>query len=486
MFNVLLSVDEHGSQLVPELAAEVPTRSNHGISADGRTITYHLRRGVRWHDGMPFTSSDVRFTFGAMVDPSNNVPTRAGFDKVSSIDTPDSYTIVFHLKEAYGPILTRLFADGETSIGILPAHAFRSHHGLATSDFSNHPIGTGPFRFVSWQRDARVTLVANDAYFGGKPHVGRVEVSVVPNDATMLLELRTHEIDWAPWVQPKLYGTIGLQPEVRVISVSPNSYYAICFNTAREPVSSRYLRLAIESAIDVATLRRVAGATDAQPALADLPPTLWVNRGGIRPKRYDVPGSLALLRSGGAVLRGRQLYARDGKPVSLELAVNEAHVEDGEVAVQIQSMLSRIGIEITIRPYSANLMTASAADGGVLRSGRFDMAIVRWIGGPDPDDSAEFSCWAIPPRGYNFSRYCRRAMDDLQRSALRTYEPAARAQIYRRIEALIVSDAPEMFLWYPRRVEAVRADLRGIHPNPETDAAQAQDWSWSSNPRGRR
>jgi peptide/nickel transport system substrate-binding protein len=167
IFDVLVGLDANG-ELVPRLARAVPSLANGGIAKDGRTITYHLRRNVRWHDGEPFTSRDVAFSFAAIMNPANNVSNRRGYDQIAKVETPDPYTVVFRLKRPYAPALTTLFSDGAPN-PILPEHLLGRAANLNRSPFNGAPIGTGPYKFLRWDHGQSIELVANDAYYLGKP-----------------------------------------------------------------------------------------------------------------------------------------------------------------------------------------------------------------------------------------------------------------------------------------------------------------------------
>jgi peptide/nickel transport system substrate-binding protein len=182
IFDVLVSVGADGRTLIPRLAQTVPTLANGGISDGGRTITYHLRRNVRWHDGAPFTSKDVAFSVAAIMNPANNVPNRHGYDQIAKVETPDPYTVVFRMKRVFAPAITTLFADG-TPGAILPEHLLGRLPDLNRIDFNEHPIGTGPYTLVRWQRGASIELAANAAYYSGRPKIDRISVRIIPDDS---------------------------------------------------------------------------------------------------------------------------------------------------------------------------------------------------------------------------------------------------------------------------------------------------------------
>ncbi len=201
--DVLVSEDASG-RLVPDLAAEVPTIGNGGISADGLTIRYKLRTNVKWQDGQPFTSADVKFTFDAVMNPANDVSGRVGFDDVSRVDVPDARTIVFHLRHRYAPFVTTVFGDG---CGVLPAHILAREKTINDVSFNAAPVGTGPFRVVRWERGNRIELRRNDEYFMGKPKLESVTIELVSNEDAEVSQLRAHEVDWAFQLSSTAYRT---------------------------------------------------------------------------------------------------------------------------------------------------------------------------------------------------------------------------------------------------------------------------------------
>ena len=169
VFSYLVIARRDGSA-AGDLATTVPSRANGGVSADGRTYTYHLRKGVRWHDGVPLTSRDVAFSWQAIMNPRNNVLHREGFEEVRSIDTPDAYTVVVHLHRRYPPFVSQFFTTlQEGAKPIVPAHLLAGLASINDAPFNAAPIGSGPFRFVRWDRETRFVLARNERYFKGRP-----------------------------------------------------------------------------------------------------------------------------------------------------------------------------------------------------------------------------------------------------------------------------------------------------------------------------
>ena len=149
------------NELVPDLASVVPTLGNGGISKDGKTITYHLRHGVTWQDGKPFTADDVVFTYRAVMDPNNPVPSRVGYELIDSVSKTDDYTVVVHLRRPYAPFVVTFLAMPATyPYCVLPEHVFGGSTNIAHSSYNTLPIGTGPFRVSRYEQGSEVDLAA--------------------------------------------------------------------------------------------------------------------------------------------------------------------------------------------------------------------------------------------------------------------------------------------------------------------------------------
>src|SRR5947209_16640581 len=162
-FDELVTLDDKQHE-VPDLAAEVPTLQNGGIAKDGKTVTYHLRSNVKWQDGAPFSSADVKFTWQLVMNPRNNVESRRGYDAVATVDTPDVNTVVFHLKHPFAPFVDTVFGESDTAYRILPKHLLATYPDINQIPFNSQPVGTGPFRVVKWIRGDRIEDVANANY----------------------------------------------------------------------------------------------------------------------------------------------------------------------------------------------------------------------------------------------------------------------------------------------------------------------------------
>jgi len=236
MFDVLISTDAAGSRDVPMLAAAVPTLENGGISRDGLTLTYHLRRNVRWSDGVPFTSKDVKFSWSAIMDPRNNVISQTGYALVRSADTPDPWTVIFHMKQRFSPAVDTLFAESDSTYNVVPEHILGKLQNLNNIAFNSAPVGTGPFVFKEWARGDHLTLAANPHYYLGAPKLKEIVIKFIPDENTELSGLRTHDLDWQFEASPDQYDQLKKIPDVRLVLQNRNEYERIEINTRHPPL----------------------------------------------------------------------------------------------------------------------------------------------------------------------------------------------------------------------------------------------------------
>jgi len=244
-FDTLVSVDGSGKNTVPILATVVPTEANGGISKDGLTITYHLHSGVKWHDGVPFSSKDVKFSWQAMMNPANNVNERVGYEEVKSVDTPDANTVVFHLKRKFAPFVDTVFAESDSPVCIVPEHLLGKLHDVNRIPFNQQPIGTGPFKVANWARGDHIEFVANDDYFRGKPKLRRIIVREIPDENTSINALRAHDVDWIFEASPQVYKTLKANPSEGVnlfLNNQPQTLQMLV-NTSRPPLDDIRVRI---------------------------------------------------------------------------------------------------------------------------------------------------------------------------------------------------------------------------------------------------
>jgi peptide/nickel transport system substrate-binding protein len=476
MFDVLVSVDESGKREVPELARTVPTLENGGISRDGLTLTYHLRRGVRWQDGVPLTSRDVKFSWSAIVNPRNDVLEQTGYSLVKSVDTPDDATVVFHMKQPFAPAVDTLFAESDAPYAVVPEHILAKYPDINSIPFNSAPIGSGPYKFKEWVRGDHLTLVRNDDYFLGKPKLDQIVVSFVPDENTEVNELRTHEIDWQFEASEEEYRQLRALPDTELILQKRNEYARLEMNAKHPPLDDVRVRRAVAYAIDRRKLTDDLTFGSAEPADEDLPPFMWAHTEDVTHYPPDTGKAKDLLAAAGWRVGPDGYVAKGGRRLTLDIVTNASNATRRTALVEIQAMLRKIGIEADVKTYQGGLLFATMGQGGILQNGKFDLSFEAWVAGIDPDQSSIFLCADQPPHGNNVSHYCNPELDAAEETALTHFDRPTRKRAYGRAEAILTRDVPVLAIWWPRQIQALNPDFKNFKPNPVTETWNAYTW----------
>ncbi len=240
------------------------------------------------------------------------------------------------------------------------------------------------------------------------------------------------------------------------------------------------VRRAISYAVDKTSLVQKNTGGTAQVAWADQPPFMWAYEPNVATYPHDAAKAKQLLQSAGFTFGPDGMARKGGQPLSLQLSYNLENATRRLVAVQVQAMLKQAGIDAVIKDYPANIFFATYGQGGIMTNGKFDLAVMGWIAGVDPDDHSLFECDQIPrkehPDGANYSRYCNKDMEAAQKVALTTYDETARKKAYSTIQKLLARDVPENYLWFPRQLQPISPDFKGFTPNPVNEAWNAYEW----------
>ncbi|HEV2261146.1 MAG TPA: peptide ABC transporter substrate-binding protein [Candidatus Rubrimentiphilum sp.] len=473
IYSYLILADDKGN-LTGDLATEVPTLANRGISSDGKTYIYHLRRGVVWHDGAPLTAQDVRFSWQAVVNPNNNTLHREGYDEVASIDTPDRDTVVVHLKRRYPPFVTRFFTPlQEGGKGILPAHLLAHYASINTVPFNAAPIGSGPFQFVRWERAHEIVLARNPRYFKGTPRLQKIEFFVIPNDQTMLNELRLHHIDLITSPTTTLRNDYRNSPGVMAELTPWNAQSLFIINNSRPGLSDVRVRRALTMAIDYDAIIAKVTHGVGERAYDIVPPTA-IGYTKNPPYQYDPRGAQAALEAAGYRRGPDGVRARGKVRLDYTLAIISGSTSQQLAAVQLQQYLRAIGIGLALKPYEYNAIFVPT---GPIYGNRYDFAIYSVTLPWDPDNLFYLGCAFFYPKGENVYRYCDRTVDDLEKRGLQTDDPAKRAAIYHQAERRIWQTVPYIPLYQLRRDNVYSAGLQNFKASPGS-TPWYNIWQW--------
>ncbi|MBC5823233.1 MAG: peptide ABC transporter substrate-binding protein [Candidatus Eremiobacteraeota bacterium] len=465
-------------RFVPELATTVPTLSNGGISQDGLTITYHLRRGVTWQDGQPFGADDVIYTWRQVMNPGNFVPSRLGYELINRIDKPDDYTLHVHLKRRFAPFLATFFTMSNTSYCILPKHLLARYPNVNHVPYNNQPIGTGPFRVVSYEKGSLVRFVANPHYWRGAPKLKQIDYHIVPSDNTLLTQVRTHEIDFyyraSEGQVPSLRGIPGTR-----LLISPFTRFAdIGLNAGNPALHDVRVRQALAHATDRREIiAKVTHGVDME-ADSDQPPFFWAHDAGVKRYPFDPARAEQLLDQAGWRVGSRGIRYKDGAPLQLTMVGFAGSSTAAAVQEVIQRQWRDVGVDVSIKNYSSALLYAPLGDGGIEQSGKFDAVFEEWANGTDPDESILFRCDMAPPAGWNIYHFCSHTLDAAEQTGQTRYEQSKRKAAYATVQRVVANQLPMIVVWFLRRADVINTDLKNYRPARAVTPFW-NTWEWS-------
>jgi peptide/nickel transport system substrate-binding protein len=472
LFSFVLRYDARGDY-IPDLATQVPTLRNGGISPDGRRIVVHLRRGVAWADGAPLTAADWLFTYRAVRNPANAVKTRYGWDAIASASAPDPYTLVIRLKRPNVAVLG-ILATGGAAYPPMPAHLLANLPDLNKAAFNERPLSSGPYLLKEWNHGSSLVFVPNPRYFRGAPKPREVIWNVIPDVNTLFNQLATHEIDVYPNVSPNAIARLrsigGIRVDRRLIA----DWRHLGINLSRPQLADVRVRRAIAEAVDWRRINATVFHGIDQLAVSDIFPESWAAP-ALPPYRYDPADAKRLLAEAGWKT-GRDGFLHKG-PLALRLTIyaTTGHEENTESQVVIQSMLRAVGIDLTVRNYPGSYLFAMD---GPLYTGKYDLEWSIETNGPDPDNSGDWNGAFIPPRGANTSWLNDPIVNATSAAAASTFDVAARKRLYQREEERIRVLVPAVFFSWRTNYTAMNDDLKNYVP-----AAFIGDswnaWQWS-------
>ena len=478
IFGLFFNLDDK-VHYVPELATVVPTQQNGGISKDGLTITYHLRHGVKWQDGAPFTSHDVVFTVSAILNPKNNLQSRNGWDQIKNVEAMGPYEVRFHLKRIYAPAVASFFSEGGL-YPILPAHLLEQYPDLNRVPFNTNPVGTGPFKLVRWVHGDHLELAANPLYWRGPPKLQHIIFKVIPKETTIVVQLRTHEIDAWFRAPSNLYNEVkSLEPDYRV-QLEPSFVYSHMDLNLKNPLFQDVrVRRAIHYAMNMQDIIDKVTHGVQLPADAEEPPISWAFNPHVMHYPFDPAQARALLTQAGWSPGPDGIMTKDGKRLSFNISA-AAGGATGEATEQIvQQQLKAVGIDAKIKNYPAELLFAPGQDGGILQSGKYDAGFYSWVASDDPDGEVSlYSCDQFAPSGQNDMFWCDRTLTNALLAARATYDMAERKRDYGIAQAEVASQSATIVMWFQRQIYVTSTHFHGYIPAPAT-TSNWNTWEWS-------
>jgi peptide/nickel transport system substrate-binding protein len=444
LFDCLVEYDEN-------LAIKPALAERWEASPDGLSYTFHLRHGVVWHDGQPFTAADVAFWAASMLNPKVRAPSRAffgalaGYGELTNADRPadmrslvrkpvdvlDPYTVRINLAHPYAALLGVLTCPRGA---MAPRHVLESKD-LNVDEFNNKPVGDGPYRFVEWRKGDRIVLQANDRYYGGRPPIRQIVFRIIPDPVVRTQALRT----------------------------TP-SYQYFGFRLDRAPFNDLRVRHALSYAVDFDAIVRKVLRSYAVRATGPIPPTSWAYTPKVTIYPYNPAKAKALLAEAGFAPGPDGMLQKDGQPFRFSIKGDQGDQAVRDSAVIVQSDLARVGVQADIRllDWPTFVRQLFASD--------FEGILVGWTGHPDPDPF-NFTIWHSSQwNGRNFAHYKNADVDRLLEEARGTLDRAKRRAVYVKFQQVLADDAPYVWGYYPKEMYVYRRELKGLSLVPSQGA----------------
>jgi peptide/nickel transport system substrate-binding protein len=443
IFSSLVAHDAH-MNIVPDLAVRWDT-------PNALTYVFHLRPGVKFHDGRALTSADVKFTFDSILTGVVKTAKRGSFRMVESVEAPDAGTVVFHLREPYASFLWNLTRPG---VGIVP--------GGSGPEMAQHPDGTGPFRFVSLKADEEIVLDRNPDYYqdaSRKEAIERVRFRIVPDAIVRALELRKGSADAEiNSLTPDMVSTLGNEPGIQAEDQPGTPLAYVAFNFDDPVLAHREVRQALAYATDRATIIRYLLRGQARAASSLLPPNHWAYEPNVRQYDFDPARAEQLLDAAGF------RPGSDGMRIRLTLKTSTDESTRLYAAV-LADQWKRVGVALELKSLEFATFYSD------ITRGSFQLYTQRWVGGNSDPDMFEyvFSSKKFPPDGANRGHYRNPQLDALLERGRVEMDREKRKAFLSEVQKIVAEDEPYINLWYPDNVCVHRARMTGIEIPPGGD-----------------
>ncbi|MGE0822435.1 MAG: peptide-binding protein [Candidatus Binatia bacterium] len=455
-------------QLRPRFAELLPVIEHNPI------LLFHLRRGVRFHDGHEFTATDVRFTYEALMNPKNLSPRTSDYEPIKSVEILDPYTVRVVYKRLYSPAITGWL------MGILPEHllndealkkeaearglsdAARETFGMRDSRFNRHPIGVGPFRFVEWQGDEFIHLTRNDDYWEGPPEYQDYYYRIIPDLLTQEVEFRTGAIDYYG-VLPHQVARYKQDDRYQAFSSLANAYTYIGYNLRNPLFADKRVRRALGMAINVEEIITYLLYGEGEQITGPFPKTAeWYNP-AVTPLAYDPEGARQLLGEAGWKIGSTGWLEKDGKIFEFNLITNNGNPQRKSIMTIAQNAWGKIGVKCNIQTFEWAVFLED-----FVNKAAFDAVVLGWSTSPlDPDLYQLFHSSQTNPQQLNFVGYKNPEVDDLIIRIRQEYDRERQRELTYRLHQIIADDQPYTFLYAPLSTRVLDKKIVIVERNPD-------------------
>jgi peptide/nickel transport system substrate-binding protein len=458
LFNGLTKPDEQTQSPVPDLA------ESWQVSSDGIVWTFNLRRGVKWHDGKPFTADDVKFTMDMVLDPRVNSRWRSNFLSIKEVRVTGSHEVQFVLKERFSPLPVFMGYN----MGILPKHVLQGTDINTNASFNRtNPIGTGPFKIREVRSGSHVTVVANPDFYFGRPRIEAMNFKVIPDQNVQIAQLRSGELNFV-WIEPFNLRAVENLPGIVINEGNQINFWYLSLNKNNPLFQDRRVRLALTLGLNRQAL--VAGVMRGKAKLASHPwnPFLADYYVETRQFAHEPERARALLAEAGWRPGAGGILERDGQRFSFLLTTLKGNPSFEQVAVAVQQDYQRLGMDARLEAAEFSMYIRDRRDNRY-GPGASEMLVHFWVTPPTPDLYNYYGCAAVE-KGNNTGVYCNAAAENMFLDGRRITDLARQKQIYARLQQHFTEEVPEVPLFYPIELRAISARLKNFSPLGIRDA----------------
>jgi peptide/nickel transport system substrate-binding protein len=472
-----LVAPDGNAKYVAALAQEVPTVANRGVRlTDGgkkMVVTYKLRPGLKWADGAPVTSADIKFTWEAVKDPKYTGLEKEGTEEIERIETPDALTAVLYYKQVLPGFKASLF-----TYGLLPRHILQGKD-LNKDAFWDKPFGAGPFRVAEFRRGQYVIVERNPNYWRKDangtvmPYLDRIIFKIIPNTNTLITQLRSGEVQFAYNIPYNLAASVDNIPGVKVEKAPTLAFRHITFNHKNEFLKDLDVRKAIAHAIDRSAINKALGGF-LVPTNTFVVSNFDFTSKGVPAYNYNVEQAQALLKKAGFTPGADGILQKGGKRLSLKFITQAGRAEYETSQQVVAAQLKAVGIETVVSN------SAGAAYSTARREGNYDLWYSGWITPADPISSYESFYGS---KGFNNgSGYANAKTDDalakasstLDAALVKSYMLQAQRQVLTDLAALPLFEAPSLIA-YTEKLQNFKSN-----PTNQTNFREPSGW-WLKN-----
>lgn len=429
------------------------------ISRDGLVITFYLRKGVKWADGAEFTSEDVMFGFRTIIDEKTPTAYKEDFLQVKKAETPDKYTFRVTYEKPFAPALTSW-----NGLIILPRHLLEGRD-ITKSELARDPVGLGPYKLHKWTPGQDLMLNSYHDYFEGRPYIDRYIYRIIPDPATMFLELQAGGVDMmslTPIQYTKQTENDFFRANFRKFRYPVFAYTHMAFNLKHPFFQDKRVRQAIACGIDKGEIVDVVLFGLGSPATGPYVPNTWPYNPDVKKYEYNPEKAKQLLKEAGwEDTDGDGIIDKGGRPFRFTILTNMGNSLRKNTATIIQWRLAKIGIKVEIRALEWSTFVNEFID-----KKRFEAVILGWQIGLDPDQYDIWHSTKTKPKEFNFISYSNPEVDALLEKGRRTFDLEARKKAYFRMQEILAEEVPYIFLYVPDATPIVHARVKGIKPSP--------------------